>query len=119
MYFGMGRETLWGWRWATIGTGFFTNAAIVGLLRRLCTRLSRACPRHRHRLRAGRRPSRRGDGSPILAGELFKHLGNDQLLTVSIIMAMGSVVSALLLWLLPMRDADAESDAAIAAAPVD
>ena len=47
-------------------------------------------------------------GSPILAGFLFKLLGNDELFVVSTIMALGSIVAMVLLLLLPMRDADAE-----------
>ena len=41
-------------------------------------------------------------GSPILAGLLFSWLGNDQLLAVSVIMATGSIVAALLLFILPL-----------------
>lgn len=118
MYFGMGRESLWGWRWATIGTGFFTNAAIVGFY----AAFALGFPAHARATGTGFAlgVGRLGAATaPFLAGELFKHLGNDQLQTVSVIMAMGSVVSALLLWMLPIRDADAESDAAIAAAAVD
>ena len=47
-------------------------------------------------------------GSPILAGLLFTWLGDDQLLAVSSIMAIGSVLGALLLLALPLRDADRE-----------
>ena len=46
-------------------------------------------------------------GSPLLAGALFTWLGNDQLLTVSIIMAMGSVASLILFLMLPEREGDA------------
>ncbi len=35
-------------------------------------------------------------GSPLLAGALFGWLGDDQLLTVSIIMATGSIASLVL-----------------------
>ena len=39
-------------------------------------------------------------------GRLFAWLGNDELLTVSIIMAMGSVASLVLFLLLPEREGD-------------
>ncbi|MBS1240044.1 MAG: transporter, partial [Proteobacteria bacterium] len=45
-------------------------------------------------------------GSPLIAGALFGWLGNDQLLVVSLIMAMGSIVSLLLFLMLPERDGD-------------
>jgi hypothetical protein len=45
-------------------------------------------------------------GSPIIAGALFAWLGNDELLTVSAIMAMGSVISLLLFLQLPEREGD-------------
>jgi MFS family permease len=111
IYFGMGRETLEGWRWATITTGFFTNAAIVGYY----AAFARGFPAYARAsgtgfvLGVGRLGAA---SSPILAGFLFKALGNDELLTVSIIMAIGSLCSAVLLWLMPMRDADAEAEAA-------
>ena len=47
-------------------------------------------------------------GSPIIAGFLFKALGNDQLLTVSLIMCSGAILGAVMVWLLPLRDADAD-----------
>ena len=40
----------------------------------------------------------------IRAGALFAWLGNDELLTVSVIMAMGSVVSLVLFLMLPERE---------------
>ena len=45
-------------------------------------------------------------GSPIIAGFLFATLGNEQLLLVSAIMAIGAVIGAGLLWMLPMRNPD-------------
>jgi len=45
-------------------------------------------------------------GSPILAGFLFVALGNAQLQTVSIIMTVGSLCAIVMLWMLPLRDAD-------------
>jgi len=111
IYFGMGRETLDGWRWATITTGFFTNAAIVGYY----AAFALGFPAYARAsgtgfvLGVGRLGAA---SSPILAGFLFKALGNDELLTVSTIMAIGSLCSAVLLWLMPVRDADAEAEAA-------
>ena len=51
-------------------------------------------------------------GSPIIAGFLFSVLGNDELMTVSLIMCSGAVLGAALLWFLPNDDADAELAAA-------
>jgi len=51
-------------------------------------------------------------GSPLLAGALFAWLGNDQLLTVSVIMSLGSIVSLVLFLMLPERDGDAVVGAA-------
>jgi MFS family permease len=103
--FGFGRETLAGWQWATIVTGFFTNAAISGYY----AAYSRGFPAHARAagtgfvLGVGRFGAA---GSPLIAGALFTWLGNDQLLTVSSIMAMGSVASLVLFLMLPERDGD-------------
>ncbi|WP_241773055.1 MFS transporter [Erythrobacter sp. SG61-1L] len=103
--FGLGRETLNGWQWATIITGFFTNAAISGYY----AAFARGFPAYARAtgtgfvLGIGRLGAA---GSPLLAGALFKLLGNDQLLTVSIIMALGSVVSLILFLMLPEHDGD-------------
>jgi benzoate transport len=103
--FGLGRDTLDGWQWATIITGFFTNAAISGYY----AAFARGFPAHARAtgtgfvLGIGRLGAA---GSPIIAGALFTWLGNDQLLTVSAIMAMGSIVSLLLFLMLPERDGD-------------
>lgn len=103
--FGLGRETLSGWQWATILTGFFTNAAISGYY----AAFARGFPAYARAtgtgfvLGIGRLGAA---GSPIIAGFLFTLLGNDQLFTVSCIMAMGSVISLLLFLMLPERDGD-------------
>jgi len=108
--FGMGRNSLDGWREATIATGFFTNAAIVGYY----AAFALGFPVHARAtgtgfvLGIGRLGAA---GAPIIAGLLFKWLGNNELLAVSVIMALGSIFSAVLLWLLPVRDADAEAAA--------
>ena len=105
-YFGMGRDTLGAWQIATMVAGFFTNAAISGYY----AAYARGFPAYARAtgtgfvLGVGRLGAA---GSPLLAGALFGWLGNDQLLTVSIIMAMGSVVSLLLFLMLPERDGDA------------
>jgi benzoate transport len=105
--FGFPRDSLWGWRMATFTTGFFTNAAIVGFY----AALARGFPAHARAtgtgvvLGVGRFGAA---GSPILAGLLFTQLGKDHLLTVSIVMALGSIAAAVMLFLLPLRDADRE-----------
>jgi len=105
--FGIAKETLWGWQLSTFLTGFFTNAAIVGYY----AAFAQGFPAYARAtgtgfvLGVGRLGAA---GSPILAGFLFKLLGNDELFVVSTIMALGSVAAMLLLLLLPMRDADAE-----------
>lgn len=109
--FGLGRDTLDGWQWATIMTGFFTNAAISGYY----AAYSRGFPAYARAtgtgfvLGVGRLGAA---GSPLLAGALFAWLGNDQLLTVSVIMSMGSIVSLVLFLMLPERDGDAVVGAA-------
>ena len=105
--FGIAKGSLDGWRFATFLTGFFTNAAIVGFY----SAFARGFPAYARAtgtglvLGIGRAGAA---GSPILAGLLFSWLGNDRLLAVSAIMAIGSVVAALLLFVLPLRDADRE-----------
>jgi len=103
--FGLGRGTIEGWQWATVTTGFFTNAAISGYY----AAYSRGFPAHARAagtgfvLGVGRLGAA---GSPLIAGALFTLLGNDQLLTVSAIMSLGSVASLVLFLLLPERDGD-------------
>lgn len=105
-WFGMGRDTLGAWQIATMVAGFFTNAAISGYY----AAYARGFPAYARAtgtgfvLGVGRLGAA---GSPLLAGALFAALGNDQLLTVSIIMAMGSVVSLVLFLMLPEREGDA------------
>jgi benzoate transport len=103
--FGIAKNSLDGWRFATFLTGFFTNAAIVGFY----SAFARGFPAYARAtgtglvLGIGRAGAA---GSPILAGLLFAWLGNDRLLAVSAVMALGSIAAALLLFLLPLRDAD-------------
>jgi MFS family permease len=103
--FGLGRETLSGWQWATILTGFFTNAAISGFY----AAFARGFPTHARgtgtgfALGVGRLGAA---GSPIIAGALFTWLGNDQLLVVSCIMATGSLMALILFLFLPEQDGD-------------
>lgn len=103
--FGLGRESLSAWQWATILTGFFTNAAISGFY----AAFARGFPTHARgtgtgfALGVGRLGAA---GSPLLAGALFTWLGNDQLMTVSAIMASGSVVALTLFLMLPEKDGD-------------
>ncbi len=103
--FGLGRVTLDGWQWATILTGFFTNAAISGYY----AAFARGFPAYARAsgtgfvLGIGRFGAA---GSPLIAGALFSWLGNDELMTVSLIMAMGSIISLILFLNLPERDGD-------------
>ncbi len=103
--FSMGRDSLDAWQWATIITGFFTNAAISGYY----AAFARGFPAYARAtgtgfvLGIGRLGAA---GSPLLAGALFGWLGNDQLLVVSAIMALGSVASLVLFLMLPERDGD-------------
>jgi MFS family permease len=106
--FGIGSDTLWGWRMAAFLTMFFLNAAIVGYYAAFA-----------HGFPAFARATGTGfvlgvgragaAGSPIIAGFLFVALGNENLLAVSAIMAIGAVIGAGLIWLLPMRDPDYEA----------
>lgn len=104
-YFGTGRDTLNAWQMATMIAGFFTNAAISGFY----AAFARGFPAYARAtgtgfaLGVGRLGAA---GSPLLAGTLFGWLGDDKLLTVSIIMAMGSVISLALFLMLPERDGD-------------
>ena len=103
--FGTGRDTLDGWQWATILTGFFTNAAISGYY----AAFARGFPAYARAtgtgfvLGIGRLGAA---GSPLIAGALFTWLGDDELLVVSAIMAMGSIASLVLFLLLPEREGD-------------
>jgi MFS family permease len=103
--FGLGRDTIGAWQWATIITGFFTNAAISGYY----AAFARGFPAYARAtgtgfvLGIGRAGAA---GSPLIAGALFKWLGNDELLTVSIIMATGSIASLILFLMLPEREGD-------------
>lgn len=103
--FGIKKDTLWGWQMAAFACGLCTNAAIVGYY----AAFAKGFPAYARAtgtgvvLGVGRLGAA---GSPILAGFLFTILGNDNLLAVSTIMAMGSVAATVLLLFLPMRDAD-------------
>jgi MFS family permease len=105
VYFGMGHETLAGWRFSAFLVMFFLNAAIVGYY----AAFARGFPAYARgsgtgfALGVGRAGAA---GSPILAGFLFTWLGNSELLTVSAIMTFGSLMAMVLMWLLPLRDAD-------------
>jgi len=106
-WFGYGHPTLWSWRSAGFLAMFFTNAAIVGYY----AAFAQGFPAYARAtgtgvvLGVGRLGAA---GSPIIAGFLFNLLGNDELLAVSTIMGMGSVISIVLFLLLPLRDADLE-----------
>lgn len=112
--FGLGYHTLFAWRTAGFFCMFFLNAAIVGYY----AAYARGFPAYARAtgtgfvLGVGRAGAA---GSPIIAGLLFAAFGNDQLFVVSIIMALGAIVGAFLVWLLPLRDPDRED---MEAAPV-
>jgi MFS family permease len=118
--FGMGSDTLWGWRIATFLTMFFLNAAIVGYY----AAFARGFPAFARAtgtgfvLGVGRAGAA---GSPIIAGFLFTWLGggNEHLLAVSSIMAIGAIVGSLLIFLVPMRDADVDLETVPVGAPID
>lgn len=109
IWFGAGHESLWAWRIACFFTMFFLNAAIVGFY----AAFARGFPAYARGsgtgfvLGVGRAGAA---GSPIIAGFLFNALGNSELLVVTIIMALGSVAGAVMLWFLPIRDADGDRD---------
>lgn len=100
--FGLGADTLEGWRLAVFCTGFATNAAIVGFY----SAFAKGFPAHVRAtgtgfaIGAGRIGAA---GSPIMAGVLFQQ-GGLSLLTVSIVMAMGSLIGAVMLGLLKFRN---------------
>jgi MFS family permease len=103
-YFGMGRETLIGWTMAVFAVGLFTNSAIVGFY----SAWAIAYPTHARATGTGFALTIGRGGaalSPILAGHLFDaQLG---LLTVSMIMAIGSLLALALLSMLDLKDAEA------------
>jgi MFS family permease len=103
--FGLGHDTLGQWRFAGFMTMFFLNAAIVGFY----ASFARGFPAYARGtgtgfvLGVGRFGAA---GSPLLAGYLFNWMGNSQLLEVSVIMTFGALASALMVWMVPLRDAD-------------
>jgi MFS family permease len=111
-YFGLGQDTLGQWRFAAFMTMFFLNAAIVGLY----AAFAKGFPAYARgtgtgfALGVGRLGAA---GSPIIAGYLFKWLGFGELLTVSLIMTAGAIVAAVLVFVLPLRDADRDVEEAL------
>ncbi|BAK65963.1 putative aromatic acid transporter [Sphingobium sp. SYK-6] len=105
-WFGSGHGDLAAWRFAGFLSMFFLNAAIVGYY----AAFARGFPAYARAtgtgfvLGIGRAGAA---GSPIIAGFLFDALGKEQLLTVSVIMSLGSVMAVFMLLFLPMRDGDA------------
>jgi MFS family permease len=108
-WFGLGHGTLGEWRFAAFLSMFCLNAAIVGYY----AAFARGFPAYARAtgtgfaLGIGRAGAA---GSPILAGYLFDVLGKGELLTVSLIMCLGSVFAVLMLAMLPMRDGDAAAN---------
>jgi len=113
VYFGMGHDTLMAWRLSTFLQMFFLNAAIVGYY----AAFARGFPAYARAtgtgfaLGIGRAGAA---GSPIVAGILFDTLGKEQLLPVSMIMTVGSLIGVGLLLALPLRDADRLAEEAAA-----
>ena len=107
VWFGLGHDTLNAWRAATFLQMFFLNAAIVGYY----AAFARGFPAYARAtgtgfaLGIGRAGAA---GSPIVAGILFDVLGKHQLLPVSMVMTVGSLIGVVLLLMLPLRDADRE-----------
>jgi MFS family permease len=107
--FGLNYDTLWTWRIAGFFTMFFLNAAIVGYY----AAFARGFPAYARAtgtgfvLGVGRAGAA---GSPIIAGLLFGWFGgkNEHLLPIAAIMALGAIIGAVLVWLVPMRDPDRE-----------
>jgi MFS family permease len=103
--FGLGFHSLWAWRISAASTMFFLNAAIVGYY----AAFARGFPAYARAtgtgfvLGVGRAGAA---GSPIIAGLLFTWLGNDQLFAVAVIMSLAAILGAVLVWLVPLRDAD-------------
>jgi len=107
-WFGLGHGELGEWRLAAFLTMFFLNAAIVGYY----AAFAKGFPAYARAtgtgfvLGVGRAGAA---GSPIIAGLLFTVLGNAQLFTVSLIMCSGAILGAVMIWLVPLRDADADA----------
>ena len=102
--FGFGQSTLMGWAFAVIAVGLFTNSAIVGFYSAWAV----AYPTHLRATGTGFALSIGRGGaalSPILAGTLFKNdLG---LLTVSLVMAIGSLIALALLAMVELKEQEA------------
>jgi MFS family permease len=116
--FGLGYDSLAGWRAAAFLAMFFGNGAIVGYYSAFALGFP-AFARGTGTgfvLGVGRAGAA---GSPIIAGYLFKAFGDDQLLLVSFLMSLGSLAALVLFLMLPMRDADAEMAEGIAGKPID
>ncbi|AFA72437.1 putative major facilitator superfamily transporter [Gordonia polyisoprenivorans VH2] len=103
--FGMGKDTLLGWQVGALLAGMFTNAAMVGYY----SAFARCFPAYARATGTGIAlgVGRLGAASsPLLAGLMFQVLGDQSLLQVSGIMGLGSLVALVLLFALPMCDAD-------------
>lgn len=99
--FGMGANSLLGWTYAVVSVGLFTNAAIVGFY----AAFAASYPTQLKATGTGFALSIGRGGaalSPYLAGVLFqKELG---LATVSIVMAVGSLLALVLFAFLPLKE---------------
>ncbi len=101
--FGFGHNSLTGWTLAVMSVGLFTNSAIVGFY----SAWAISYPTHIRATGTGFALSIGRGGaalSPILAGMLFKQeLG---LMTVSLVMAVGSLIALALFSMLDVKDAE-------------
>ncbi len=119
-YFGLGHDTLNFWRLSAFLQMFFLNAAIVGFY----AAFARGFPAYARGSGTGFALGIGRGGaaaSPVVAGYLFAALGGanagpghyiEHLLPVSLVMTVGSLIGVVLLVLLPLRDADRESQPA-------
>jgi MFS family permease len=118
VYFGMGHDTLNYWRLSTFLQMFFLNAAIVGFY----AAFARGFPAYARgsgtgfALGIGRAGAA---GSFVVAGYLFTAFGGAStekghliahLMPVSLVMTAGSLIGIVALLLLPLRDADRETN---------
>ncbi len=109
LYFGMGHDTLGAWRLSPLLQMFFLNAAIVGYY----AAFARGFPAYARATGTGFALGigRAGAAaSPIVAGFLFKAWGNDELMQVSMVMTVGSILGIALMLMLPLRDADRDME---------
>ncbi|MET0291977.1 MAG: MFS transporter [Steroidobacteraceae bacterium] len=119
-YFGMGHDTLNFWRLSAFLQMFFLNAAIVGFY----AAFARGFPAYARGSGTGFALGIGRGGaaaSPVVAGYLFTALGGaaagpghyiEHLMPVALVMTLGSLIGVIMLVMLPLRDADRETQPA-------